>query len=81
LVEALAAGLPIVAVDTPQTRDVVAEAARIVRDDPTALAAALRDALAMPRAHGATAAARVVAGYDRATSGDRILELYETLLA
>ncbi len=81
LVEALAAGLPIVAVDTPQTRDVVAEAARIVRDDAAALAASVRDALATPRAQSATENARVVARYDRTTSGDRIMELYETLLA
>ena len=77
LVEALAAGLPIVAVDTPQTRDVLADAARIVRDDAPALAAGLREALSAPRAATADAAAR----FDRATSGDRIMELYETLLS
>ncbi len=81
LVEALAAGLPIVAVDTPQTRDVVADAARIVSDDAPALAASLSEALRTPREHSAPDSARVVARYDRATSGDRILELYETLLA
>jgi len=81
LVEALAAGLPIVAVDTPQTRDVLADAARIVRDDVSSLAAGLRDALAAPRAQGATAATRIAERYDRTTSGDRMMELYATLLS
>ena len=81
LVEALAAGLPIVAVDTPQTRDVLAEAGRIVRDDAASIAAGLRDVLAAPRARFARAASRVAERYDRATSGDRIMELYAMLLA
>jgi hypothetical protein len=41
----------------------------------------LSEALRTPREHSAPDSARVVARYDRATSGDRILELYETLLA
>ena len=77
LAEALAAGLPVVAVDTPQTRDVLGSAGRIVPPDPFAVAAALRQALddpSRPR-EGAAAARR----FDAAEIGDRILAVYAEL--
>jgi len=80
LVEALAAGVPVVAVDTPQTRDVLGGAGAIVRDEPDAIASALRVALA--REAASREASRTFAErYDRATFGDRMLALYESLLA
>ena len=46
LVEALATGLPVVAVDSPQTRDVLGEFGAVAAADPAALAAALAQTLA-----------------------------------
>jgi len=79
LVEALAAGTPVVAVDTPQTRDVLAGAGVIVAADARAVAAGLRVALA---ADGAAAAGRrsVAGRYDAAALGDRALALYSSLI-
>lgn len=79
LVEALAARLPIVAVDTPQTRDVVGDHARLVAEDPLALAAALRETLACDVTPGVPASA--AAAFDRTALGDRIIALYASLVA
>ncbi len=80
LVEALAAGLPIVAVDTPQTRDVLDGAGRLVPPEPAALAAALGAEL--PRAIRDPAAGRVrAARFERTALGGSVLELYDSLLA
>ena len=77
LVEALASRTPIVAVDTPQTRDVLAEAGTIVPADAEAVAAALRRTLAGEvAAHPAGAAER----YGVAAFADRMLALYDELL-
>ncbi len=79
LVEALAAGTPIVAADTAQTRDVLGSAGRIVADDPAAIAAGLRDVL-----DGRTAprqrAASVARSFDRDVLGGRVIDLYQSLL-
>ena len=80
LVEALAAGLPIVALDTPQTRDVVGEAARIVADDASAIAVALGDALAQPRESDPGRYGRFARRFDRGALGDRVIALYESVL-
>jgi glycosyltransferase involved in cell wall biosynthesis len=81
LVEALAAGLPVVAVDTPQTRDVVGEAARVTAGDARDLACGLAAALGEPRAHDADVRTRVAARFDRTALGDRVLALYDAVLA
>jgi glycosyltransferase involved in cell wall biosynthesis len=79
LVEALAAGTPIVAADTPQTREVLGAAGRIVSPDAAALARALAEALSH-RPAPAGPAALGANRYERAVLGARILELYRTLL-
>ncbi|GAC1306100.1 MAG: glycosyltransferase family 4 protein [Vulcanimicrobiaceae bacterium] len=79
LVEALAAGIPVVAVDSSQTRDVLGEAATLCADEATALAAAIERALAgrrPPRAAG-EAVART---YDAVAVNARLLALYESLV-
>ncbi len=80
LVEALAARLPIVAVDTPATRDVLGDAGAIVPGDAFALAAALRAAFAAPRPCDIAGASNPAARYDRAAVGDRVIALYQSLL-
>ncbi len=80
LVEALAAGTPVVALDTPQTREVLGGAGRLVPDDPGAFARAIDDVLAFPDGLG-RAGRRVAAAYDAAALGDRLIELYAELLA
>ena len=79
LVEALAAGTPIVALDTPQTREVMAGAGTLVTDDPLAFASALERVLTAPAGFGAGGRA-VAAGYDGAAVGGRLMELYAELL-
>jgi glycosyltransferase involved in cell wall biosynthesis len=79
LVEAMAARLPIVAVDTPQTRDVLAEAGRLAPGNPAALAAGLRAHFAGDGADAGTGS-RVAGRYDAAGIGDRAIALYESLL-
>jgi glycosyltransferase involved in cell wall biosynthesis len=80
LVEALAAGVPIVAVDTPQTREVLDGAAEIVPCDPWALAAALSRSLEGGR-RDAGRTNSVAARFDAPALGDRTLALYAELLA
>jgi len=79
LAEALAAGTPVVAVDTPQTREVLGAAGRIVADDAAALAAGLRAALAGfgPSSETLASAAR---RFDRALAGEAVLDIYAALL-
>ncbi len=81
LVEALAAGLSVVAVDTPQTRDVLGGAGRVVAAEPAALASALRAALAGGDEASRALGAEVARRYDGAGLGDRVLALYGSLLA
>lgn len=77
LAEALAAGLPVVAVDTPQTREVLGDAGVVVPADRVHLAAALEAALrgAVP---GGTLAAR---RFERLRVAEDVLEIYGSLLA
>ena len=79
LVEALAAGLPVVAVDTPQTRDVLGNAARIVRPDAVEFAAGLRAVLDGARPE-AVAAERVARRFERHLLGEHVIDLYRSLL-
>lgn len=79
LVEALAAGAPVVALDTPQTRDVLAGAGRLVSGDARALAEALRETLAGRIANRALGA-RVARNYDGSAVGERVVDVYRSLL-
>jgi glycosyltransferase involved in cell wall biosynthesis len=80
LVEALAAGAAVVAVDTPQARDVLGGAATLVAADPQAVAAGLASALG-GHGRGRAAGAGVARSYDGSLLGGRIVALYEELLA
>jgi 1,2-diacylglycerol 3-alpha-glucosyltransferase len=80
LVEALAGGVGVVAVDTPQTRDVLAGAGRVVPADPQALAAALRAVLGGDDRNGRARSAGVALRYDGARLAEGVLALYASLL-
>ncbi len=77
LVEALASGLPVVAVDTPQTREVTGGAAEIAGNDARLLAAALACVL-RSRERGAERRAAVARRFDGAALGDRTIALYRS---
>jgi glycosyltransferase involved in cell wall biosynthesis len=80
LVEALATGLPVVAVDSPQTRDVLGEFGAVVAADPAALAAAL--ARTPPRDLNRARIARVIAErFDGRILADRVLGIYADLIS
>jgi glycosyltransferase involved in cell wall biosynthesis len=79
LVEALAAGIPVVAVDTPQTRDVLGGAGVVVPPDAGEVAAAVRAVLAAPGPRPVPE--HVVRRFDAATSARRVIALYAELLA
>lgn len=79
LAEALVAGLPVVAVDTPATRDVLAGTGRLVPSDPAAMAAALRETLAVSRSEQ-SAAHLAQRRFSLELQTRRIVEIYETLL-
>jgi 1,2-diacylglycerol 3-alpha-glucosyltransferase len=79
LVESLAAGLAVVAVDTPQGREVLGDAARLCRPDAESLAQGLREVLAdgpAARGRGRALAQR----YDLARSTECVLAVYGSLL-
>lgn len=80
LAEALVAGLPVVAVDTPQSRDVLAGAGRLVAPDPPAIAAALTAVLGRPRGEQ-SAAHLALERFSLRLQAHRTLEVYEGLLA
>lgn len=79
LVEALAAGAPIVAVDTPQTREVLGEAGCLTPGDAEALAASIGRVLGGSRAD-TTGQAAVAERYDGAAMGHRVIALYQSLV-
>lgn len=83
LVEALAANVPIVAVDTPQTADVLGSDGRLVAHDPSALAAALREVLCATPAHvrGRSSAGEcaIAERFDAEKLGLRVIALYDAL--
>jgi 1,2-diacylglycerol 3-alpha-glucosyltransferase len=79
LVESLAAGLAVVAVDTPQGREVLGGAARLCAPDAPSLAQGLREVLAdgsAARSRGRVLAQR----FDLARSTERVLAVYASLL-
>jgi 1,2-diacylglycerol 3-alpha-glucosyltransferase len=79
LAEALAAGLPVVAADSPASRDVLGDGARIVAPDPEMVASALRALVVTGRDQSA-----VHLAFSRFTvdlQARRILALYQEVLA
>jgi 1,2-diacylglycerol 3-alpha-glucosyltransferase len=77
LAEALAAGLPIVAVDTPVNREVLGGFGRLVPPDPQAVALALGAAIVGPRDDAAVEFARRRFGRDRQI--EATLEVYKSI--
>jgi 1,2-diacylglycerol 3-alpha-glucosyltransferase len=77
LAEALVAGLPVVAVDTPVNREMLEGAGRLVPPDAPALAAAIEAALGAPRDLAATAAARLRFGRERQSAA--MLDVYQSI--
>ncbi len=80
LAEALAAGLPLIAVDTPETRDVLDGVGTLVPAQPAPLAAAVGSALAGRRPSSAAAQEAAARRFDGRLAGLRILDLYASLL-
>jgi glycosyltransferase involved in cell wall biosynthesis len=80
LVEALAAGLPIVAVDTPQSREVLAGAGYLAASDAFSLAASIRRALRIGVLE-MRAGPAVAKRYDAGSIGDRTIALYRSLVS
>lgn len=78
LVEALAAGVPVVALDTPQTRDVLGDAGTLVEGNASACGVALRAIFERRPGTDGVAQARAWT-YDAERCGDRIIELYASL--
>jgi glycosyltransferase involved in cell wall biosynthesis len=75
----MAAGLAVVAVDTPQGREVLGGAARLCPPDAQSLATGLREVLAdgsAARSRGRALAQR----FELARSTERVLEVYGSLL-
>ena len=79
LAEALVAGLPIVAVDTPQSRDVLEGHGLLVSPRSDAMAWGLREALAMRRDQ--SAAHLALNRFSLRLQADRTIEIYRGLLA
>ncbi len=79
LAEALAAGLRVVAIDTPASRDVLAGRGRLVAPHPLAFARALDDAIAAGRDESAVRLAH--ARYRVELQTQRVLDVYRGLLA
>ena len=80
LAEALIAGLPVVAVDTPATRDVLGDAGHLVAPDPRALATALRGVLDAHRGRQ-SAAPLALSRFSLEAQARKVVDVYETLLA
>ena len=76
LAEALAAGLPVVAVDTPQTRDVLDGEGIVTEANAEAVAYAVRAALRSPR----EISERVLRRFDERRTAARTIDLYRDLV-
>jgi len=85
VVEAMAAGLPVLAGDSGSLDEVVGDPEQLVRaHDPDALARALARLAAEPgrrEAHGRRNRDRAIARYDRRQVAERLAALYERVLA
>jgi glycosyltransferase involved in cell wall biosynthesis len=80
LLEALAAGLPIVAVDMPQTREVTGESARFCAPDAEALAENLRAVFAQEHDSRERSLA-VVRRYEAGALVSRMIDVYASVLS
>ena len=80
LAEALAAGCRIIAVDTPQTREVLGDAATYVSSERASLAEALASVAGPPPPEVQNRAKRAAAAFGSALQIDRMLQLYADLL-
>jgi glycosyltransferase involved in cell wall biosynthesis len=81
IAEALAAGAAVIAADTPQNRDVLGLAGRVVPPAPKAFAAALRAIPNVPDAAASAIARQVAERFRIEAQIDRMIALYEELLA
>jgi 1,2-diacylglycerol 3-alpha-glucosyltransferase len=84
LAEAFCSGLPVVAIDNPQTRDVFGtHLAGAIVDDAASMARALRTLLTDPVQRNAAAAhARAAAAaFDAQATASRVLAVYQAILA
>ncbi len=81
LAEALAAGCPVIAVETPQTREVLHDAAAYVQDDAGEMARALALVACPPDCASRDRSKAVAMQFSRETQADRTAALYEDLLA
>jgi 1,2-diacylglycerol 3-alpha-glucosyltransferase len=79
LPEALVSGLPVVAVDTPQTREVLSGAGILVEPTAQAIAAGLRAALS--GAHRQSAVHLALDRFSLHLQARRVIDVYESLLA
>jgi 1,2-diacylglycerol 3-alpha-glucosyltransferase len=85
MLEAMAAGCPVVAVQAPASSDVLrdGETGRLVPGDPAAFAGAVRELLGQPdrRKTMGEAARAAAADYDHAPVAERLLAVYQDLIA
>ena len=79
LAEALVSSLPVVAVDTPQSRDVLEGHGILVSARPDAVARGLRETLSIPREQ--SAAHLALKRFSLRLQADRTIEIYQGLLA
>ncbi|MBV9263940.1 MAG: glycosyltransferase [Candidatus Eremiobacteraeota bacterium] len=80
LVEALAAGCSIIAVDTPQTREVLRDAATYVLNDAASMASPVASVSAPPKARVQAHAKAMAAKFSGDLQTERTLPLYEELV-
>ena len=84
LAEAFASGLPVVALDNPQTRDVFGEhLAGAIVADAASMAQAIDDLLSSHerRAQASTHAKTAAAAFDARATAGRVLAIYEAVIA
>lgn len=84
LAEAFGAGLPVVAIDSPQTRDVFGQSlAGALVEDEAGMAAELRKLLTDPALRGAASAhsRAAAAAFDAKATAGRVLAVYDAVLA
>jgi glycosyltransferase involved in cell wall biosynthesis len=81
IAEALAAGATVIAADTPQNRDVLGLAGRVVPPAPKAFAAALRAIPKVPDAAASAVARQAAERFRIEAQIDRMIALYEELMA
>lgn len=81
LAEAMASGCPVVAVDTPQTREVVRDGGELVAGTAQDLSAAVHRATTQPNGELRLRAKAAAAAFGMSLQSSRMLELYQNLRA